>query len=130
MEQTFLFKVPGRPSTRPLVILSGIAIERRTSSNHFRELTQMLSRALSRAYARAKCSCPPVRIARALFSAKATAAVSVLALAAMWWHNVTVSDVMASQQAVALDAALAFPWLLTAAIRAGRKSSTRKGGAR
>lgn len=62
MQQTILFKVPGKPSTRPLVILTGLDIEAKSSTNYFREAAKMLSRALSKAWNWTRCNCTPVRI--------------------------------------------------------------------
>lgn len=62
---------------------------------------------------------------RAVFSARVCAAVAILACAAMWLHILTVSDTLAAQRAVGLDALAALPWLAAWAIRA---TLSRKGG--
>lgn len=65
MKQTILFKVPGKPSTRPLVILTGPAVGIQYST----PVRVRLSRALSQA----KSNCAPRQIARSLFSVKVSA---------------------------------------------------------
>ncbi len=69
MKQTILFKVPGKPSTRPLVILTGPAVGIQYST----PLRVRLSRALSQAGQWVRCNCAPRQIARFLFSVKASA---------------------------------------------------------
>ena len=47
MQQTILFKAPGRPSTSPLIILSALDVSTRLTTNHFRAFTKMLSSAIT-----------------------------------------------------------------------------------
>ena len=118
MQQTILFKVPGKPSTRPLVILTGPSIgalsakslrsAKTYSTNHFREVTK--------------------KIVRAVFSARASMAVIGVCLAAMWWHIVTVDDTLAAQTAVGRDCLCALPWAITWVARLTRKPMPKKGG--
>lgn len=120
MQQTILFKVPGKSSNRPLVILNALAIERQYSTNHFREAAKMLSRALSAAWTRTRCNCTPRRIFRALFSARVSAAVAILVVIAMWWHSMTIADTLEAQRAVGLDCLAGLPWGLLWTVRATR----------
>lgn len=123
MQQTILFKVPGRPSTRPIVILTGPAIGAQSST----PVSVRLSRTLSKAWQWTRCNCTPVRIIRALFSTKMTAVVTVIALAAMYRHILSIDSTIEMQRAVGIDALLAMPWGLVWAFRATRKSME-KGG--
>lgn len=128
MQQTILFKVPGKPSTRPLVILTGLDIEAKSSTNHFREAAKMLSRALSKAWNWTRCNCTPVRIIRATFSAKVSTVVAFVCLAAMWWHNITIDNTLEAQEAVGLDCLLGMPWGIVWAFRASRMPMPEEGG--
>ncbi|QCD42188.1 hypothetical protein E7747_07815 [Duncaniella dubosii] len=53
MQQSILFKVPGKPSSSPLVILTGPTISARYST----PITARLSRTLSMAWESVKCAC-------------------------------------------------------------------------
>lgn len=138
MRQTILFKVPGKPSTRPLVILTGLDIEasstkslrsaKNCSTNHFREAAKMLSRALSKAWNWTRCNCTPVRVIRATFSEKVSIVVAVLVLAAMYWHILSIDNTIESQEAVAFDCLLGMPWGIVWAIRATRMPMPEEGG--
>lgn len=70
MQQTILFKVPGRPSTRPLVILTGLDIEAKSTI----PVSVCLSRALSKAWKWTRCNCTPVRLNMAATTAAGIAA--------------------------------------------------------
>ncbi|WP_290376813.1 hypothetical protein, partial [uncultured Duncaniella sp.] len=58
MQQSILFKVPGKPSSSPLVILTGPTISARYST----PITARLSRTLSMAWESVKCACTPSRL--------------------------------------------------------------------
>lgn len=124
MQQTILFKVPGRPSTRPLVILTGLNIEAQFST----PITVRLSRALSAAWRWTRSNCTSRRIVRAVFSAKVSAAVAIIACAAIWWHNITIANTIEAQRAVAFDCLLAMPWAFVWAFRASRMPMPEEGG--
>ena len=135
MQQTILFKVPGKPSTRPLVILTGLDIEAKSTT----PVSVRLSRALSSAWSSSlatlrsakkwtRCNCTPVRIVRAVFSAKVSTAVAIIAGAAMWWHDLTIADTIEAQRAVGLDGLLAMPWAIVWAFRASRMPMPEEGG--
>lgn len=134
MQQTILFKAQGKPSTRPLVILTGLSIEvsstksLRPAKNSSISIRSRLSRALSMAWQWMQCSCTPGRIVRAMFSAKASTVVAVIILAAMWWHNISIADTLEAQRAVGIDCLLAMPWALVWAIRASRMPMSKEGG--
>lgn len=145
MQQTILFKVPGKPSTRPLVILTGLDIEAsstkslRYAKNSTTPVSVRLSRALSSAWSSSlatlrsakkwtRCNCTPVRIVRAVFSAKVSTAVAIIAGAAMWWHDLTIADTIEAQRAVGLDGLLAMPWAIVWAFRASRMPMPEEGG--
>lgn len=123
MQSSILFKVPGRPSTRPVVILTGLAIEAKYSTT----VSARLSRALSKAGEWLRCNCTPRRIFGALFSARMSAVVAAVALSAMWWHNITIANDIAAQEAVLADALCALPWGLVWTFRA--TFPAKKGGA-
>ncbi len=124
MQTSILFKAPGRSSNRPLVILTGPAIEDQSST----PLSVRLSRALSKAWEWTRCNCTPVRIVRALFSAKVSTAVAIIVVAAMWWHNLIISNTIEAQEAVGFDCLLGMPWGLVWAIRATRMPMPEEGG--
>lgn len=128
MQQTILFKVPGKPSTRPLVILTGLDIEAKSSTNHFRDVAKMLSRALSKAWQWTRCNCTPVRIIRAIFSAKVSTVVAFIVVAAMYWHNLSIDNVIEAQRAVGFDCLLGMPWGIVWAIRFTRMPMPEEGG--
>lgn len=58
MQTSILFKAPGRSSTRPLVILTGLSLEARYSN----PINVRLTRALTAAWQRARSICTPVHI--------------------------------------------------------------------
>lgn len=124
MQQTILFKVPGKPSTRPLVILTGLDIEAKSTT----PVSVRLSRALSKAWSWTRCNCTPVRIIRATFSEKVSTVVAVLVLAAMYWHILSIDNTIESQEAVAFDCLLGMPWGIVWAIRATRMPMPEEGG--
>ena len=124
MQQTILFKVPGKPSTRPLVILTGPSFETQYST----PVSVRLSRALSKAWKWTRCNCTPVRIVRATFSEKVSIVVAVLVLAAMYWHILSIDNTIESQEAVAFDCLLGMPWGIVWAIRATRMPMPEEGG--
>lgn len=124
MQQTILFKVPGRSSNRPIVILSGPAIGAELST----PLSVRLSRALSMVWQWTRCNCTPRNILRALFCAKASTAVAVTVIAAMWWHNIIISDTLEAQRAVGFDCLCGMPWGIVWAFRASRMPMPEEGG--
>ena len=124
MQQPILFKVPGKPSTSPLVILTGPALGARYST----PISVRLSRALSMAWRWTRCNCTPRNIARALFSANVSAVVAVICLGAMWWHNIAIDNTFEAQKAVGLDCLYAMPWGIVWAFRATRMPMPEEGG--
>lgn len=126
MQQTILFKVSGKPSTRPLVILTGPSLE--TQAQYSTPVSVRLSRALSRAWRWTRCNCTPVRIIRATFSEKVSIVVAVLVLAAMYWHILSIDNTIESQEAVAFDCLLGMPWAIVWAIRATFMPMPEEGG--
>lgn len=128
MQQTILFKVLGKPSKSPVVILSALDLAGKSKTNHFREAAKMLSRALSKAAVWVKCNCTPVRIIRAIFSAKVSTVVAVIVIVAMYWHNISIDNVIEAQRAVAFDCLLGMPWGIVWAIRATRMPMPEEGG--
>lgn len=128
MQQTILFKAPGKPNNKPVVILSGLAYGRKCSTNHFPGAGKMLSRTLSSAWKWTRCNCTPVRIIRAIFSAKVSTVVAVIVIVAMYWHNISIDNVIEAQRAVAFDCLLGMPWGIVWAIRATRMPMPEEGG--
>lgn len=126
MQTSILFKVPGKPSTRPIVILTGPAIEAQSST----PISVRLSRALSSAWKWTRCNCTPRRIVSALFSAKVSTAVAIVVVAAMYWHNLTIDNTIEAQRAVGFDGLLGMPWAFVWAIRASLKPMPEEGGAK
>lgn len=124
MQTSILFKVSGKPSTSPLVILTGPALGAQCST----PVSVRLSRALSSAWQWTRCICAPRRIARAVFSARVSAIVAAVTIAAMWWHNITIADTIEAQEAVGLDCLIGMPWGLVWAIRATRMPMPEEGG--
>ncbi|MCM1141782.1 MAG: hypothetical protein NC453_24695 [Muribaculum sp.] len=120
MYQTVLFKVPGRPNNKPVVILSGLNARRQCSTYHFRDLTKMLSRALSTVWNWVKCNCTPVQILRFIFCEKVSMAVGAVLVLVMWWHIASIADNIAAGEQVATDCLYAMPWGIVWAIRASR----------
>lgn len=109
---------------KPLVILTGLNIEAKYSTS----ISDRLTSALTNAGAWLKCNCTPRRIVRALFSAKVSTAVACVCVAAMWWHNISIDNTIAAQEAVGFDCLLAMPWAIVWAVRATRMSLQQKGG--
>ncbi len=126
MQTSILFKVSGKPSTRPLVILTGPSLE--TQAQYSTPVSLRLSRALSRAWQWTRCNCAPRRIGRALFGAKVSTVVAAIVVTAMWWHNITIADTIEAQEAVAFDCLLCMPWGIVWAIRATRMPMPEEGG--
>lgn len=126
MQTSILFKAPGRSSNRPLVILTGPAIEDQSST----PISVRLSRALSSAWKWTRCNCTPRRIVSALFSAKVSTAVAIVVVAAMYWHNLTIDNTIEAQRAVGFDGLLGMPWAFVWAIRASLKPMPEEGGAK
>lgn len=109
---------------KPLVILTGPAIGAQYST----PISVRLSRALLRSVAWVKCNCTPVRIVRALLSAKVSTVVAVVCIAAMWWHNLSIDSAAEAQNAVANDVLFAMPWGIVWAIRATLMPISQEGG--
>lgn len=124
MQTSILFKVPGKPSTSPLVILTGPALGAQCST----PVSVRLSRALSSAWQWTRCYCAPRRIASAMFSARVSTVVAAVTIAAMWWHNITIADTIEAQEAVGLDCLIGMPWAFVWAIRAARMPMPEEGG--
>lgn len=126
MQQTTLFKVPGKPSTRPLVILTGLDIEAKSSTS----IRMRLSRALSKARQWTRCNRTPVRAISAMFAARVSAVVGIMATAAMWLAIFTAADDAAAQSAVGRICLAALPWAAVWTVRACRMPlpSAQEGG--
>lgn len=124
MNQTVLSKASGRSSNRPIVILSGLAIEAQYSTS----ISACLSRALSTAWQWMRCNCTPRRIVSTLFSPRVSTAVAVLVMAAIYWHNLTIDNTIEAQRAVGFDCLLGMPWGIVWAIRATRNPMPEEGG--
>ena len=133
MQQTVLFKAPGRSSNRPIVILTGLDIEvsstksLRSAKNSTTPVSVRLSRALSKAWQWTRCNCTPVRIIRAIFSAKVSTVVAIVVVAAMYWHNLSIDNVIEAQRAVGFDCLLGMPWGIVWAIRFTRMPMPEEG---
>jgi hypothetical protein len=130
MQQTILFKAPGRSSNRPIVILTGpfLGAEYSTGRHHFADIRKMISRALSAGWQWTRCNCTPRRIVSPLFSARVSTAMAIVVVAAMWWHNISIADDIAAQKAVGYDCLLGMPWAIAWAVRASRKPMPEEGG--
>lgn len=126
MQQTILFKVPGKPSTSPIVILTGPALV--AQAQYSIPVSVRLSRALSMAWSWTRCNCTPRRIVSALFSPRVSTVVAVTCLCLMWWHIITIDSTLEAQEAVGLDCLYAMPWGIVWAIRIARMSKSVKGG--
>lgn len=124
MQTSILFKVPGKPSTSPLVILTGPALGAQCSI----PVSVRLSRAFSTAWNWTRCNCTPRRIVRALFGAKVSTVVAAIVVTAMWWHNITIADTIKAQKAVGFDCLLGMPWAIVWAIRATFMPMPEEGG--
>ena len=135
MQQTVLFKAPGRSSNRPIVILTGLDIEvsstksLRSAKNSTTPVSVRLSRALSKAWNWTRCNCTPVRIVSALFSAQVSTVVAILVVAAMYWHNLTIDNTIEAQEAVGYDCLFIMPWAIVWTIRLTRMPMPEEGGA-
>lgn len=113
MQTSILFKVPGKPSTRPLVILSGLALAAQSSTS----AGLRISRTLFSALKWAQCNCTPRRIAGTLFSARVSATFAALFLAALLWHNISITDTVEAQRALGVDCLLALPYAIAWVLR-------------
>lgn len=109
---------------KPLVILTGPALAAKFST----PITVRLSRALSAAWRWTRSNCTPRRIVRTVFSAKFSAAVAIIACAAIWWHNISIANTIEAQRAVTFDCLLAMPWAIVWAFRASRMPMPEEGG--
>lgn len=116
MYQTILFKAPGKPINKPIVILSGLNASRQCST----PVAVRLSRALSQVWSWAKCNCTPRNIFRTIFCEKVSMAVGAVLVLVMWWHIVSIADNIAAGEQVATDCLYAMPWGIVWAIRASR----------
>ncbi len=74
MQQTILFKVPGKPSTSPIMILTGPTLGAQYST----PASVRLSRAFLSAWKWTQCNCTPRRIVSTLFSAKVSTVVAAV----------------------------------------------------
>lgn len=128
MKQTILFKVSGKPNNKPVVILSALDLAGKSKTNHFPGAGKMLSRTLSSAWNWTRCNCTPRNIFRVLFCEKVSMAVGAVVVAAMWWHNISIDNVIDAQEAVAFDCLLGMPWGIVWAIRATRMPMPEEGG--
>lgn len=105
MQTAILFKATGRSSRRPIVVLSSVDLSTKSSPQY-----------------------SALRYAAAsLFSLRTTAVVVAVTVCALLWHNAT----GAPDTAVAVDAAVAMPWLAVFAVRTSRHAAAmmQKGGA-
>ena len=94
---------------KPIVILSGLAIEAKSAT-----LPGRLSRALSQGWQSAKCNCTPLGILRALFSDRVALPVACLGGAAALFFAVA-----EMQQPCAVSAAAALPWFMSVFFKEG-----------
>ena len=113
MQTTVLFKAPGRRSNSPVVILQSVNL-----ADESIILGTRLSRVLSAACQWVQCNCTPRNIFRALFCEKASMAVAVALVCAMWWRFVSIADTVAAGEQVATDCLFAMPWGIVWVIRA------------
>ena len=93
--------IPTSRSQKPVVILSGLTLQAKSST-----AKQVSAAAVMRRLARLG-----LRALSALFSAKVSGVVAIATLGAMLWHNIAIADVLEAQRAVATDCILALPWL-------------------
>ena len=107
-----------------VVILTGPAIGAQSST----PIADRVARVVVPALCRAWWWCTPTNIVRALFSSRACAVVATVALAAAWWHAVSIADPAETQAAVGADCLAMMPWAVAAAIRMPRNSAPEKGG--
>lgn len=116
MKETILFKVPGHASSQPVVILGRMTAGSQCSTS----FGSVLSHTLCSVWNWMKCKCTPRRIFSALFSAKASTAVAVIAITLMWVHNIVMPSADAAAHAVGIDFLCASPWAIVWAFRFSR----------
>lgn len=109
---------------KPLVILTGLNIEAKSST----PIRVSITRTLSAAWRWTRSNCTPRRIFSAVFSAKVSTVVAIIAGAAMWWHDLTIADTIEAQRAVGLNGLLAMPWAIVWAFRASQMPMPEEGG--
>ena len=109
-----------------VVILTGPALGVKYST----PITVRISRALSALLKWVKCCCTARNIFRAIFCEKVSVAVAVVVIAAMWWHNISIDNVIEAQEAVGTDCLYGMPWAIVWACRAilADIKSAKKGG--
>ena len=112
------------PKAKNVVILTGPALGAKYST----PASVSLYRALSMVCRWIWCNCTPRNIVRALFSAKVSTAVAVACVSAIWWHALTVANIIEAREAVATDLLWAMPWALVWTIRATRMPMPEEGG--
>ncbi|MDE6267326.1 MAG: hypothetical protein K2M07_08270 [Muribaculaceae bacterium] len=101
------------------------------AKNYSTPITVRISRALSALLKLAKCRCTARNIFRALFCEKVSLVVAVVVITAMWWHNISIDNVIEAQEAVGTDCLYGMPWAIVWACRAtfadtkSTKSSTK-----
>lgn len=100
-----------------VVILTGPSLRAKYST----PASVRLSRALSALWKWAKCNCTPRNIFRVLFCEKVSMAVAAVVIAAMWWHNISIDNVLEAQSAVGTDVLYGMPWGIVWTIRAMRE---------
>lgn len=120
MQTSILFKAPGRSANRPIVILTGPAI----GAEYSTPISTRLSRTLSSLWQWTRCNCTPRRIVSTLFSARVSGAFAALFLAALLWHNISITDTVEAQRALGVDCLLALPYAIAWVLR----PSATKGG--
>ena len=125
MQTSILFKVPGKPSSSPHVILNGPALVAKFST----PAAVRIFRALSWAWEWTRYNCTPRNIVRAVFSPKVSMAVGTVVVLAMWWHNISIADAADASRAVGTDALAGMPWAIVWAFRASRRNPAEEGGA-
>lgn len=116
MQQSILFKVPGKPSTSPIVILTGPALGALYST----PASVRLSRALSMVWSAVKCSCTPRRITTVISSLCAFMAI-------FFGLESSVSQSQVSQIIMAMSTCIGLPVTMIGAFLSG---TNREGGAR
>lgn len=109
---------------KPLVILTGLNIEAKSST----PIRVSITRTLSAAWRWSRSNCTPRRIFSAVFSAKVSTVVAVILIAAMWWHNITIANTIEAQETVGFDCLLGMPWAIVWAIRFSRMPMPEEGG--
>lgn len=111
---TILFKASGRSSSRPTVVLTSIDLTAQYST----PASVSVSRALSSVCRWVRCNCTPRRIWAAITGEYVSYAVAAIVIAAMWWHNISIDNVLEAQSAVATDCLCGMPWAIVWAYRA------------